>query len=829
MPRNRATPQHSCGISAMYFCLVATLLTATPLSNAASTTKPAQINPGQSWLDNRGVAIQAHGGGVIHVGNSYYWFGEDRSPGLDRSKKFVACYRSDDLAHWTFCNRVLQLSDPANLGPRWILERPKVFPIAKTHRFVMYMHLDNADYSAACVGVAVCDKVDGNYQFNKSFRPLGHESRDIGQFIDDDGKNYLLFEDRPFGFRIAELSEDGLSLTRQVCAIPEHLEGLALAHVGHLYYVLGSHLTGWAANPNQYATAENLAGPWSAFHDIAPPAENTYGSQSATLLKVEGSKKTALIFMADIWKPWQQSDSRYLWMPLEIKGTELTLPRPAPWEIDVRTGEVHVEPATRENIAAFHTPETFYLDAKNGSDANNGSAATRAWKTLQRASSQELLADDRLLIRAGTEYHGQLMIHATGNAEHHVLVGQYGIGKAPLIAGDGLSEQAVLISNSEYLTVENLQITNKGSQRIPRLTGLAVRLRGFGTAHDISISHLFIHDVYGSNVKAQGAGYGILFDCQGGNQPSEFDGLYISHNHLLRTDRNGICGSSAYVGRDNWHPSTHVVISNNLLQDIGGDGIVPIGTDGCVIEHNRIDGARTRCEDYAAGIWPWSADNTVVQFNEVCHMKGTHDGQGYDADWNCRNTLIQCNYSHDNEGGFLLVCDDGEVKSAWSAGNVHAVIRYNLSVNDGAAGESSRIFHLAGPIRDTQIYNNTIYIGKKVNVPMVLSDNWGGLPASVLFANNIFYAAGQSGYVDAGQEKSVRFSSNLYFGNQPAKPVDAKALYADPQFVDPPRNLAVKSTSPCRGSGRAISDRGSEDFLGHSISPGATPSLGAIQ
>ena len=49
------------------------------------------------------------------------------------------------------------------------------------------------DYAQAKVGVAVCDTVDGNYAFVSSFRPLGQESRDIGQFIDDDGTAYLIF------------------------------------------------------------------------------------------------------------------------------------------------------------------------------------------------------------------------------------------------------------------------------------------------------------------------------------------------------------------------------------------------------------------------------------------------------------------------------------------------------------------------------------------------------------------------------------------------------------------------------------------------------------
>jgi len=60
------------------------------------------------------------------------------------------------------------------------------------------------------------------------------------------------------------------------------------------------------------------------------------------LVKIVGTKATTVIFMADIWKPATQWDSRYLWMPLEINGASLRLPAPQPWTIDVRTGEHHL-------------------------------------------------------------------------------------------------------------------------------------------------------------------------------------------------------------------------------------------------------------------------------------------------------------------------------------------------------------------------------------------------------------------------------------------------------------------------------------------------------
>ena len=303
------------------------------------------IKPCEIWPDNRGKHIQAHGGGIIRLNKTYYWYGEDRSLGLDPDFRYVSCYSSKDLVNWKFKGDVLKITDPVNCEERWVLERPKVFYNKKTRKYVMYFHLDcpvNGSYRIAKVGIAISDKPNGDFEFIKSFRPLGHESRDIGQFVDDDGTAYLIFEDRPYGFRIAKLTDDYLDIEKEVCLIAEHLEGGAIVHYDSLYYAIGSNLTGWDPNPNKYATAKALEGPWSEFKDIAPPETNTYGSQSTLLLKITGKKGTVVLFMGDIWKPEAQWDSRYLWMPVEIGAGKLKLPDPMPFQINVKTGEVKI-------------------------------------------------------------------------------------------------------------------------------------------------------------------------------------------------------------------------------------------------------------------------------------------------------------------------------------------------------------------------------------------------------------------------------------------------------------------------------------------------------
>ena len=308
--------------------------------HGAGTSATGVIKPGAPWVDDQGHQIQAHGGGIIKIGKLYYWFGEYRGRDVEPGYRYVGCYSSPDLAHWTYRNKI-RFSAPQGFRPdRWVLERPKVFYNAATGKYVMYFHLDTGNYSAAELGVAVSGRIDSGYKIVRHFRPFGMESRDIGQFIDDDGQAYLIFESRPtHGFVIARLSEDYLDVAQKVCLIKEPIEGGALVHYHGLYYMIGSHLTGWKPNPNLYATAPSLAGPWSSFRDIAPPAANTYGSQSTMMLKVEGSRDTTVIFMGDIWKPATQWDSRYLWMPLQIRGTDLVLPKPAPWKINIRTGK----------------------------------------------------------------------------------------------------------------------------------------------------------------------------------------------------------------------------------------------------------------------------------------------------------------------------------------------------------------------------------------------------------------------------------------------------------------------------------------------------------
>ena len=314
------------------------------LSSCSTKAKREFIRPGELWPDEEGNHIQAHGGGVIKIDDTYYWYGEQRGLGLDSTYRYVSCYTSVDLINWNFKGNVLKMAAPDSLASNWVLERPKVFHNKKTGKCVMYFHID-VNYGLGNMGMAVSDSPTGQFEYVKRFKPMGHESRDISQFIDKDGSAYILYEDRKvWGTRIVKLSDDYMELEKEV-AVLEYvkMEGGGIIHKDGLYYIVGSRLTGWMPNPNIYSTAPSLEGPWSKFELIAPRKVKTYGSQTTMLLTVAGSKDTSYIFLGDIWKPKTQHISTYLWMPLEVGDGKLWLPEPKPWKIDVKTGEVDFE------------------------------------------------------------------------------------------------------------------------------------------------------------------------------------------------------------------------------------------------------------------------------------------------------------------------------------------------------------------------------------------------------------------------------------------------------------------------------------------------------
>jgi Glycosyl hydrolases family 43 len=301
----------------------------------AGTGGAVTITPGSVWNDTQGNVIQAHGEGIIKVDAKYYWLGEDKTNGA--AFQNVKCYSSSDLVNWTFVNNVLTRQASGDLGPNRVIERPHVIYNGSTSQFVMYMHVDNSNYTDRKAGVATSSSVCGSYTYRGSMKPLGHDSLDDTLF-QDGTTGYFLSEDRTnTKLQIYQLSDDYLTVSSLVATVPQY-ESPAVVKIGGTYFLFGSHLSGWATNDNQYSTASSMAGPWGTWKSFAPAGTNTCNSQSTFILPVTGSSSTTYVFLADRWNSGNLTDSRYIWLPLTINGTTVSVTCATSWKIDVSTG-----------------------------------------------------------------------------------------------------------------------------------------------------------------------------------------------------------------------------------------------------------------------------------------------------------------------------------------------------------------------------------------------------------------------------------------------------------------------------------------------------------
>ena len=106
------------------------------------TTQHATENafrPGELWPDNNGKHINAHGGGILEYGGSYYWYGEHKIEGKAGNKAQVGVhvYKSDDLYNWQDEGIALQVvanDSTHDIAKGCVLERPKVIFNEKTSK-----------------------------------------------------------------------------------------------------------------------------------------------------------------------------------------------------------------------------------------------------------------------------------------------------------------------------------------------------------------------------------------------------------------------------------------------------------------------------------------------------------------------------------------------------------------------------------------------------------------------------------------------------------------------------------------------------------------------
>mgnify|MGYP000856350588 CR=1 FL=1 len=483
---------------------------------------------------------------------------------------------------------------------------------------------------------------------------------------------------------------------------------------------------------------------------------------------------------------------------------------------------------------------TYYVDSRNGSDFYDGKSQNKAWKSIRKVNQTTFKPGDTILFKAGSNWSGQLAPKGSGSPEEPIIIDMYGEGNKPIItaayderadAGTPSRYYAFQLRNQQYWEINNLEISGNSDPNCVR--GMVVFVKDEGTMNHIYIKKCFVHDIAGDiENKVHG---GIMYIQEGYTVKSNFNDILIEDNLVMNVDRTAIT-TDAYQSWNNrkpeepgvkeWYPSTNVVIRGNFVDNIGGDGIVVKTATKAIVEYNIAKDCNKRSTSANVAIWCYNTDDSVIQYNEAYLTRNTQDGQGYDSDYMCNNSLFQYNYSHDNVGGFMLMCVPGDDF------NYTTTVRYNISQND-----RTRIFMISGGPKYCEVYNNTIYIGPGLNTKPVNYWAWsGGAPEDVNYRNNIFYNLGTGDWVVSDPQENF-FECNIYYGNHdPSEPEDAMKITDDPMLaapgsgglgIDSVDGYKLKVGSPAIGTGVVIPNNGGKDYWGNPVSETERPNIGA--
>jgi len=535
--------------------------------------------------------------------------------------------------------------------------------------------------------------------------------------------------------------------------------------------------------------------------------------------------------------------------------------------------------------ASLVNSRNYYIDSVAGNDANPGTLAL-PWKNISKINSVTVLQGSKILLKSGSTWTGQrLKFIGSGVNGNPIVIDKYGTGAAPLLAGNGLTGEAVVyLFNQQHIEINNLEITNSPNGPINSdffvgifengtnplgadRRGVMVAVDNFGTASHIYLKNLNIHHIKGQlgngNFAENGAipkrTGGIFFTVIGNTEQtssrSRFNDVLIDSCDINYCENIGIAfdndwnvyypGGNEFTDWFNRRYS-NVKVSNNVIHHIGKNAMIIRCTDETGLIEKNV------CYETAVGttgntMFTARAKGTVFQYNEGYLNRattqtvspGSIDGSMYDPDFGSVGIIFQYSYSHDNCQGIYWGCNTRSATNNTTGipdvGDTACTLRYSVSQNDLG---SLVFFNYSSA--GNEIYNNIFYI-KAGTSPNIIQENSSNNHKYNFFNNIIYNLSTASSLYAFGTGAGIQnrtIQNNVFFGNRPAdEPADPFKLISDPRLLRPgSATLGINSLwgyklragSPVLANGKLIVNNGGLDYF-KNVLPATAPNRGVYQ
>ena len=356
------------------------------------------------WKDTAGNFIYSQGGGVLRVGDTYYWYGvkyggavtyaaDPRGKNDDTSFQGITTYSSTDLVNW----KLETVSRPSSTGG-WFGRLGVVYHAA-TKKYVLVAQGGGGLY------FATSDTPNGTFVYNRVQTNLpgivNGSTGDQTMFQDDDGSAYLVSSSssgRANRYVSPLRASDFLAVENAILVYSGGgREGNCMFKYDDTYYFCSSDLHGWNASQSYCVSTTNLKGPWSAeFVLDGTQPDFSHVTQTGFFISVRGTAGTTIIFAGDRWSDFAGNGlGLNQWMPLTFTGKTPHFQSLSRWSIDAKAGTWTVargnnyvlNPSFEADRVSMTVPAGW--KSTNGSNVESGHTGRWSWQLAANSNLEQ--------------------------------------------------------------------------------------------------------------------------------------------------------------------------------------------------------------------------------------------------------------------------------------------------------------------------------------------------------------------------------------------------------------------------------------------------------
>ncbi len=351
------------------------------------------------WRDTSGTPIYSQGGGILQVGDTYYWYGvkyrgavtyvDNPVDNDDTLALGITTYSSKDLVNWKH-----EATDtPESMGG-WF-GRLGVAYNANTKKYVLVAQ-SWLGGDASSEYFATSDSPAGGFVFHHAQQnPPGIANGGTGDqtiFQDTDGKAYVISSSQKGRAHryISPLRESDFLEVEQ--AIPVYSgggrEGNCMFKYDDTYYFCSSDLHGWNTSQTYCVSSKSIYGPWSE-EFVMKGSEDDYShvTQAGFFVHVYGTEQTTIIYAGDRWADFAGNGIGFnQWVPLSFEGGQPRFHSLSAWTLNATTGRWAVAPENNwvlnptfeADRIAVSTPVGW--SASSGTNSKDGRTGRWSWQ-----------------------------------------------------------------------------------------------------------------------------------------------------------------------------------------------------------------------------------------------------------------------------------------------------------------------------------------------------------------------------------------------------------------------------------------------------------------